>query len=827
LEPESPWKQEKLPLPDLVETLTLALGESYTFERELLGGAMSRVFVAEDRKLGRRVAIKVLSREVAAEIKTERFRLEIQLAARLSHPHIVPLLHSGEIDGILYFTMPYIEGESLRRRVDREGALPINEGIRILRQIASAISYAHRNGVVHRDIKPDNVLLSDEFALVADFGVARALSASTTSGDARLTSGGVALGTPAYMAPEQALADPEIDHRADIYAFGVMAYEVLTGAPPFRGKSAQATLAAHVVQPPDPIEAKRGDIPVEVAQLVMACLEKKPADRPQAASELLPVFDAVSTGTPSGPTIATSASAAAKRAPRRFPWRWAAGAVAVIAVIAAIAIAWPALSRSSNASKDDFTSVAVLPLQNVGGNQADEYFSDGMTDELANALGKLPGLKVASRTSTYAFKGKDTNVGEIGKALNVETVLEGTVRRDGRRLKVSAQLTNVGDGLSLWSDTYDAEAEDVFTVQDEIATKIAQALKVRLGNQAQTFSSSSRGTENLQAWNHFARGRYLLNARGADNLRLSIQYFDSAIITDPRYARAYAGSATAYALLPEYTDKGPRNASQMTHSAAEKALSIDPSLSEAYTAIGLAEVHDWNFDKADSAYRKALELDPQYPTAHQWYGELLFHTGRLDSSLAQIRKAVELDQLAPVNASALGYALMVLGRTDEAIAELKKGIQVAPSLGLHHFMLGDLYLVKEQPAQAVKELELASRLDPELALRRGFLAHAYGLLGETAKANDIIAELEHRQRTNGKSGVALAVAYLGRQENDMALAALEDAVNEHDISLLTQCSLIPDKIWDPLRSDPRFDTILARMNLLDYERAFRKRVAKR
>ena len=785
---------------------------------------MSRVFVAQDRKLGRRVAFKVLSREVAAEIKTERFRLEIQLAARLSHPHIVPLLQSGEIDGVLYFTMPYIEGESLRRRLDREGALPINEGIRILRQIASAISYAHRNGVVHRDIKPDNVLLSDEFALVADFGVARALSASTTAGDARITGGGVALGTPTYMAPEQALADPEIDHRADIYAFGILAYEVLTGAPPFRGKSAQATLAAHVVQPPDAIESKRADLPPEIAQIVMRCLEKKPGDRPQSASDLVPVFDAASTGSPSGPTIATSASPAAKQPKRGFPWPWAAGA---LAVIAAGFFLWPALSRRSQTEASDFTSVAVLPLQNVGGNRSDEYFSDGMTDELANALGKLPGLKVASRTSAYAFKGTNTNVEEIGKKLNVQTVLEGTVRRDGRRLKVSAQLTNVTDGLAMWSDTYDAEVKDVFTVQDEIARKIAEALKLRLGNRAQTFSSTSRGTENLKAWDHFVRGRYHLNARGADNLRLAAAYFDSAIAQDPEFARAYAGTAMAYALLPEYTDAGPRNASQMTHLAAEKALSIDPTIAEAYTAIGLTEVHDWNFAQADSAYRKAIALDSSYATAHQWYGELLFHTGRLDSSTAQIRKAVALEPLAPINASALGYALVVSGKVDEAISELKKGIQLAPSLGLHHFMLGDAYLVKGRPREAAKELEIATRLDPELALRKGYLAYAYGLIGETGKANAIIAELEHRQRSAGKSGVALAAAYLGLHQYDKALTALQDAVNEHDISLLTSSSLVPDKLWDPLRNDPRFDALLARMNLLNYERALRKRVARR
>ena len=808
---------------DLVESLTQSLGESYTFERELLGGAMSRVFVAQDKKLGRRVAVKVLSREVAAEVKTERFRLEIQLAARLSHPHIVPLLQSGELNGILYYTMPYIDGESLRRKIDREGALPIKEGIRILRQVASAIAYAHRNGVVHRDIKPDNVLLSDEFALVADFGVARALSAATEAdGDARLTSGGVALGTPAYMAPEQALADPEIDHRADIYAFGILAYEVLTGAPPFKGKSAQATLAAHVVQPPDPIESKREGIPPDVSSMIMACIEKKPADRPQSAADLVAVFDAAGASTASGPTIATGARAPVIRQEKKSPLRWIIGAAAAVALIA---VTWLAVtnSRKGGADADQFNSVAVLPLVNVGGDKADEYFSDGMTDELANALSKLPGLRVASRTSAYSFKGKNPTIEDIRKILNVKTFLEGTVRRDGNRLRVSAQLTNAADGLALWSNTYESNAQDVFTVQDQIARSIAEALKLQLGSRAGTFAKESRGTESIPAWDHFVRGNFFLNARGASNLRNAIQYFDSAIARDPNFARAHAASATAWVLLPEYTDAGPPDASQRTRAAATKALAIDPTLADAYTAIGLAEVHDWNFKKADSAYRRALTLDPQNRTAHQWYGELLFHTGRLDSAIAQIRAAIAIDQLAPINASAVGYALYVAKRYGDAEAELKKGIQLNPQLGLHHFMLGDVYLATGKYKQAVPELETAARLDPEVALRKGFLAYAYARTGRMDDARRIISELEQRQKTRGKTGVALAAAYLGAQENDKALSALEAAVDEHDITLLTSASPVPDKLFDPIRTNPRFNRILERMNLLEYDKAFRNR----
>src|SRR5688572_7296089 len=422
---------------------------------------MSRVFVANDRALGRKVAVKVLPPEVAAELKVERFRLEIQLAAKLQHPHIVPLLFAGETGGVLYFTMPFIEGESLRAKVARDGPLPIRDAIRTLRQVASALAYAHRQGVVHRDIKPDNVLLAGEFALVTDFGVAKALTASTAVNNPQLTGGGMAIGTPAYMSPEQVLADPGIDHRADIYAFGIVAYEILTGAAPFRARTAQAILAAQAVQAPEPVLEKRADIPPALAEIVMRCLEKKPDDRPQTAEELLHLFDSMTSG--STPTGALHLPRAAAAKSRRWP---AAGAVGALAVAG---LAWFSATRfngGESSAAANLSSVAVLPLVNVGGNQSDEYFSDGLTDELANALGKLPGLRVASRTSAYAFKGKPTDVGEIGRRLKVQAVLEGSVRRSGSKFRVQANLTSVSDGLNLWSEVYEREAKDVFTVQD-------------------------------------------------------------------------------------------------------------------------------------------------------------------------------------------------------------------------------------------------------------------------------------------------------------------------------------------------------------------------
>ncbi|HVF40696.1 MAG TPA: protein kinase [Gemmatimonadaceae bacterium] len=795
---------------DLIETLKRALGDAYTFQRELVGGGMSRVFVAHDRTLDRLVAVKVLSGEVAADVKAERFRLEIQLAAKLQHPHIVPLLASGEVEGKPYFTMPFIEGESLRGRLAREGELPISDAIRTLRQIASALSYAHRQGVVHRDIKPDNVLLTDEFALVTDFGVAKALSASTETARGHITTSGVAIGTPSYMSPEQAAADPAIDHRADIYAFGIVAYEVFTGSPPFQGRSPQAILAAHAVQTPEPIENRRSGIPPAVVDLVMRCLAKRPADRPQNATELLQVFDAVGSSASIGtvarlPTPATSG--------RR---KWILAGVAAAAVAAIGFFIAKGISTENTGASADLSSVAVLPLVNVGGSQTDEYFSDGMTDELANALSKLPGLRVASRTSAYAFKGRRTDVGEIGRKLKVQAVLDGSVRRSGDRLRVHAQLVNVSDGLSLWSEVYERQTSDVFEVQDDIAKSIADALKLKLGRRAQQFASDARGTSNLGAYDRYIRGRYLWNSRGAENLRKAIAHFDEAIKQDAAFARAHAARAIAFALLPEYTDTPPPNVSDLAREAADRALKLDPTLAEAYTALGLVGVHDWRYPDAETAYRKALELDPRYATAHQWYGEFLYHTGRADSAIAQIRIARDLDPLAPIIPAALGYALMMLRRYDDAIAELKRGIELAPALGLHHALLGQAYLMKGDRAQGVTAVETAARLDPELTSRQGLLAYGYAVSGQQDRAREILARLRSRLSSNAVSPVAVAFAHLGLGEYNETLVLLEQAVEAHDISLLTSSTLLLDAMYDPIRNDPRFQNLLRRMNLEQY-----------
>jgi len=801
---------------ELLDLLQKTLGDNYAFERELTGGGMSRLFLADERNLNRKVVVKVLSEQLGG-LRIERFRREIQVSARLQHPHIVPVLSSGEIEGLPYFVMPFIAGESLRAHLDRSGALPVSEVVRLLTQMASALAFAHKHGVVHRDIKPDNVLLSEDIAVVTDFGIAKAVADSAMPDDHTLTTGGLTIGTPAYMAPEQATAEPLIDHRADIYSFGVVAYEMLTGAPLFTSRTQQALMVAHAITPPEPIEQKRPGIPEPLAKLVMQCLEKSPDNRPQTAQEIIQrLGDATQlTGTKSlDPLPPAQTPPASNRRQFLIP--------AAAVIIAAVAITGYFISARSGgapatAGKAEINSIAVLPLENVGGNSADEYFSEGMTDELANALNKLPGMRLASRTSAYEFKNRrGLSVQEIGKQLNVRAIVEGSVRRAGGRLRVSAQLTSVADGLTLWSNSYDRQATDVFSVQEEVAGSIAEALKPKLFplTSIAGIAHRARGTDNLQAYDLYLQGKFYFNKRGANNLRESIKYLDQAIAADPNFARAYAAFATASALLPEYTDSPPADVTTRGRSAAMRALSIDGTLGEANTALGLMAVHDWDFTEAGNRYRAALSQEPDNPTVQQWYAEYLYHTGQLDSSLVRMKTAEQLDPFAPIIPTARGYGLMLARRYPEAIDMIKKGITRYPDVGIAHVELGVVYLFSGNSVLAVKELETANRLDSELVIRKGELGFVYGMAGRRDDALGILHSLEGRTSRENISWTAIGEIYLGLKDYANALSAFEKAVEAHDIALLSSMSPRSHPAFDPVRGDPRFQALLRRMHLV-------------
>ena len=525
---------------ELRTQLQSALGATYTIERELGGGGMSRVFLANEISLDRKIVLKVLPRELAAAVMLDRFRREVQLAAQLQHPHILPLFSAGEINGLPYFTMPFVNGESLRKKLGGGGTLPIPDTIRILREVASALAYAHHCEIVHRDIKPDNVLLSHGSAIVMDFGVAKAIQASIRERDNALTTEGFAIGTPAYMSPEQAAGDPDTDHRSDIYSFGVMAYEMLAGTTPFAGRSRPALLAAHLVEKPAPIEQRRPDISDSLAKLVMHCLQKEPGYRPQHAADLVAALDAQTSGeTP-----------AERRRERKDP------------------------------------SIAVLPFANLSSEPESEYFSDGITDEIISALSTLPSLRVAARTSSFALKGKGLNVKEIGDQLNVDSVLEGSVRRAKKRVRIDTQLINTADGYRLFSERYDRELEDVFAIQEEIAKSIVAKLEVRLTGE-QEHALGRRQTDSLDAYEHYLRGRYIWN--GKRKMPAAIQHFTEALKHDPNYALAYHGLADSYSALGLYGFLPQTAMMELAKTAAARGIELAPDMAETRTSLGLVQ----------------------------------------------------------------------------------------------------------------------------------------------------------------------------------------------------------------------------------------------
>jgi len=780
----------------LKESLQKSLGDGFRVTRELGGGGMSRVFVVEDVALQRETVVKVLHPDMPGAMNVERFHREIHLAATLSHPHIVPLLAAGETDGLPYFTMPFVKGESLRAKLSREGELPVAEAVHVLRDVALALAHAHSNGVVHRDIKPENILITGGSAVVTDFGVAKALDHAAPEASST-TSAGFALGTPAYMAPEQATADPHVDHRADIYAFGIVAYELLTGETPFRGQ-AQQILAAHAMQEPEALDRRRRGIPIVLANLVMRCLAKRPADRPQSAAELVTMLDSVAS---------TSGEGSPYNPSGRRSLRPLLIAVPVLLLLAVGA--WFVFNNKSEAAADAAKSVAVLPFVNLGGGQQDEYFSDGITDELTSALARIQGLRVASRSSAFSFKGKpDLDARSIGKTLNVGTVLEGTVRRSGDRLRVSAQLTSTADGLTLWSDSYERRVADVFDVQEDIAQSIATALQIELGSS----TSLVTGTRNSEAHDLYLRGRFSWNRRSATELANAIRYFEQAIALDPTFARAYSGLAEAHVIRTNF-EAGISTGEtwQNAKTAAVRALELDSTLVEAQTALAYGYgLFDRNPDAAEAAFRRAIQIDPNYATAHQWYGDYLGARGLLVRSLSELRIAHRLDPLSPQIHSEVGRALYLLRRTDEAIKELETLIEADPTFPGAHTNLGAALWLKGDYPRALHEYELASTLSGRRPVAIARMAVALGAAGRQKDASAILAELEGRMNRGDAVWFPLALAYLSVGRTDAALDALRKAVDTMDGPL---AELTFDPVLDPLRSHPKFISLWARMGL--------------
>ena len=747
-------------MPDLLDRLKTALADRYAIQEELGAGGMATVYLAEDLKHERQVAVKVLRPDLAAALGSERFLREIKIAAGLTHPHILPLHDSGDANGFLYYVMPYIEGESLRERLAREKQLPLDDAVQIAREVADALGSAHSHDVVHRDIKPENILLEEGHAVVADFGIARAISAA---GGEKLTETGLSIGTPAYMSPEQGSGGTEIDGRSDLYSLGCVLYEMLTGHPPFTGTTAQEILVRHATDPVPSIRAARTTIPDGVEQAVIKALAKVPADRFATAQGFAEALADVAL-TSSRRALLTRTAAPAER------------------------------------------SIAVLPFTNMSPDPENEYFSDGMSEEIINALTQLKGLRVAARTSSFSFKGKSVDIADVGARLKVETVLEGSVRKAGNKLRITAQLISVADGYHIWSERYDREMDDVFAIQDEIATAIAERLKVALVGETDR-PLVKPPTENLEAYQLYLEGRFLWNRR---ELRRALECFERTVALDPDYALAHAGVADAYGLLGFSSIIHPVEAAPKARQAAERALQLDDTLAEAHWAFAYVSfIYDRDWPTAAREFERAIELNPSYVPARYMYAFYLWLVeGRVDEAIAEARLAVKIDPLA---SHAIGMLCLILwgaGRSSEAIPLLERAIEHDPTYFFLYRCLGTACQAESMHPEAIAALEQAANLSGRDFVALTDLATTHALSGEPQKAQKILDELFGRSRQEYVSPCCLAMIQLALGRKDGALASLERAYQERDPILVLV------KRWpycQPLHGEPRFESLLRRI----------------
>ena len=690
----------------LVDRLRESLAATYDFERELSGGGMSRVFVANDNRLGRKVVVKVLNPELAEGLSAQRFEREITIAARLQHPHIVPVLSAGESEGLPYYTMPFVRGESLRAELD-SGRMDTRSALRTLSDIARALAYAHGEGVIHRDIKPENILIAHGIAVVTDFGIARAIDAARIEPrGSTITQDGTTLGTPAYMAPEQAAGEIDIDQRADIYAWGVLAYECLTRRHPFADrKTARAMIAAHIAAEPTHI-AELAEVNDAVADIVMRSLAKDPNDRPESAGVVLEALEGIREG---------------------------AGATPHAGV----------------------PSIAVLPFVNLSADAENEYFSDGITEEILNVLAQDRSLRVAARSSSFAFKGRKVDLKTIAQVLHVSALLEGSVRRAGNRVRISAQLVNAKDGYQLWSDRFERELTDIFAMQDEIAAAIAATLRKALHAGQGTLPSSEgaritmrpRQRANVEAYEWYLKGRFQLHRR-ADGMHEARAHFERALALDADIAEAHAGLANSYLWLGTHAALPPAEAFARMRRHAEQALSLDPNLPDAHYLLGYVALwYDWDAMACERHVRRALALLSRNPDALTLAAYLNFTRGRGDEALAMTEAALLADPLGLSTQIGALSTFYLTGEWKRAIALATRVIEDNPASGeARRFRAMAIYTSGGDLAAARTDLEEAARIIHRSPFVLAHLAMVSSFEGKTAEARRVCDELVERSR---------------------------------------------------------------------------------
>ena len=739
---------------ETLDRLNQAMIGRYTLERPIGQGGMATVYLADDLRHHRKVAIKVLRPELASSIGAGRFEREVAVAARLNHPHIVALYDSGQAAGQLYYVMPWIRGESLRQRLDREPQLPVTEALTIIRQAASALTHAHQQGLVHRDIKPENILLYEGEAMVADFGIALVADAST---DGRLTTAGMALGTPYYMSPEQAAGEQALDARSDIYSLACVLFELLAGEPPFTGPTAQAIIARRFSGTVPSVRRLRPAAPAGVDAALQRAMSSAPSARFASCAEFVQAFD--------------DPAAAPPRA----------------------------------------RSVAVLPFLNLSRDSENEFFADGITEDVIAQLSKIRNLKVISRSSAMRFKTREPSLREIGETLGVATLLDGSVRRAGDKVRIVAQLIDAESDEHVWSETYDRQLTDLFAIQSDVALQIASALRAELTPAVQQ-RIQRKPTESLLAYQYYMQGRHSYSQYTEESITRGIAYYHEAVKLDPRFALAWVGIAFAYAELEAGSGGGglrPDDAHRLGREAADRAIALDPELGEAHSVNALLMmVHDYDWDGAERAFKRALELNPGAAEIHDHYGWLCGALERYDEAIALVKRAQELDPL--VHRSDVCSTLIRAGRYEEALEAADLAVAFAPTYGRAHSTRAWACYFLGRFDEAVAGIEHAVALNPGHTLYLGQLGEMYGLTGRTELARDVLEQMEQMARERYVSHYHMAYVLTGLGEYDRALDHLERAYEERGGGLY---GMKGSYLFVPLRPDPRFQALLRKLNL--------------
>ncbi len=779
----------------------------YEIIEELGKGGMGRVYRVEDTKLAQEIALKLIKPEIAKDKKTiERFRNELKLAREIAHRNVCRMYDLNEEKGIHYITMEYVRGEDLRSLIRRIGQLPIGKSISITKQICEGLAEAHRSGVVHRDLKSNNIMIDkDGNVRIMDFGIARSLKAKG------ITGAGVMIGTPEYMSPEQ-VEGKEVDQCSDIYSLGVILYEMVTGRVPFEGDTPFTIGVKHKSEMPKDPKELNTQIPDDLNCVILKCLEKDKDKRYQSASEVSSELTNIEKGIPTTDRViperipSTSKDITVTFSLRKF----LIPALVIVMLVFIVAVLLQILPQKETViPPPEKPSIAVLPFEDLSPEKNQGYLCSGFAESIINALTRIENLYVPALTSS-SLLGKELDLQEIGKMLNVKTVLRGSVQKAENKIRIIAQLINVDDRSVLWSDQYNKELNDIFGIQDDITIAIVDILKINLLGEEKD-NIVKRYTNNIEAYESYLRGRSLWNRRTAEDMKGSLRYYDAAIEMEPNFALSYAGLADSYITLGDWIIIPQNEAFPKAIAAAKRALEIDDTIAQAYCSLAyLTAIYSWNWEEAERIYKKALELNPNYATAHQWYAEYLSSMGRFEEARIESRKARDLDPLSKIISSIEGFIDFFARDHSNGIKKCKKVLELDPTFIPARMYLGWNYEQEGMYENAIEELDNVIKISSGNIMAITALGRAYASSGRNAKARELLDDLLYRSNQNFVPPYFIAVLHIALDEKDMAFEWLEKAFEERNYWL----SYFKVHPWvDKIRGDARFENLLQRIGL--------------